>query len=333
MAAKILLIGAGRWGANHLRTWLALGVDLWVADASDKTLARCAEAGVPKDRLGRSPRDFLKLVDAVDVVTPAETHHPLCAEAIAAGKDVFVEKPITLAEGDGADLVRRAAAAGRILQVGHIFRYEPATVALRKVIASGRLGEVRWLKGNFSGFKRPRMDSGVMMADGIHFVDLFNHLLGRSPAAARARLLDLLGRGMDDNAWAWLDYEGAFAEIECGYFSPLKAREVLVVGTRGSALVDYGAKQDKLKVFANRHAKEGNAWTAIEEGVEAVPVEAAEPLKLELKAFLDSMASRAKPLADGACGVEAVRVTEAVLKAARDGSTVAISNVQLPVAN
>ena len=328
MAAKILLIGAGRWGANHLRTWLSLGVNLWVADASEKTLAKCAEAGVPRDRLGRSPRDFLGLVDAVDIVTPAETHHPLCVEALAAGKDVFIEKPITLTVPEGNDLVRRAASAGRILQVGHIFRYEPATRILREVIASGRLGEILWLKGNFSGFKRPRMDSGVMMADGIHFVDLFNHLLGRSPTAVRARLLDLLGRGMDDNAWAWLDYDGAFAEIECGYFSPLKAREVLVVGSKGSALVDYGAKQDKLKIFSNRHVKEGNAWTAIEEGVTPVPVEAAEPLKLELKAFLDSMASRANPLAAGAAGVEAVRITEAVLQAARDGST-----VSLPIAD
>lgn len=324
MPAKILLIGAGRWGANHLRTWLALGVDLWVVDANGKTLEKCAEAGVPCDRLGSSVRDFLVRVDAVDVVTPAETHPSLCSEAIAAGKDVFVEKPIALTAAEGEDLVRRAAAAGRILQVGHIFRYEPATVALRNVISSGRLGEIRWLKGNFSGFKRPRMDSGVMMADGIHFVDLFNHLLGRSPVAARARLLDLLDRGMDDNAWAWLDYEGAFAEIECGYFAPLKAREALVVGTKGSALLDYGAKQEKLKVFANRHVREGGAWVAVEEGAEAVPVAAAEPLKIELQAFLDSLVSRIPPLADGAAGVEAVRVTEALLRAARENTTLSL---------
>lgn len=325
MAAKILLIGAGRWGANHLRTWLALGVELWVADANEKTLEKCAEAGVPRARLGRSAKEFLDRVDAVDVVTPAETHHPLCAEAFAAGKDVFVEKPIALTTSEGNDLVHRAAAAGRILQVGHIFRYDPATAALRDVLASGRLGEIRWLKGNFSGFKRPRMDSGVMLADGIHFVDLFHHLLGRSPRVARARFLDVLGRGMEDNAWVWLDYDGIFGEIECGYFSPLKTRDVLVVGTKGAALLDYGAKQDKLKLFANRHVQEGRAWKALEEGATVLPVETAEPLKVELKAFLDSLTSRAQPLADGAAGVEAVRVTEAVLRAARNGAPEALA--------
>ena len=85
---KILLIGAGRWGVNHLRTWRTLGVDLYVVDASEKTLTRCEELGVPRDHLSKTHRDLLPLVDAVDIVTPAETHHPLCVEAMDLGKDV-----------------------------------------------------------------------------------------------------------------------------------------------------------------------------------------------------------------------------------------------------
>ncbi len=322
MSSKILLIGAGRWGANHLRTWLTLGVELYVADFSEKTLARCRELGVPQDRLSRDPREFMARVDAVDVVTPAETHHPLCSEAIALGKDVFVEKPLTLTATESADLVRKAAAARAILQVGHIFRYELPTRFVKKMISERGFGQVKWLRGNFSGFKRPRSDSGVTMADGIHFVDLFNHLLGRLPIAVNARLLDILGRGMDDNAWLWLDYGDVFATIEVGYFSPLKKREVLVVGTEKSVVVDYTVQQDKVKIHANHHQLEGREWKAIEGGITTTEFDPEEPLLVELRAFLNSMRTRATPLADGQCGMDAVRVTQALLEAAQSGATV-----------
>ncbi len=317
MASKILLIGAGRWGMNHLRTWLTLGVDLWVADTSDKILSKCVEMGVSRDRAGRNYREFLPLVDAVDVVTPAETHHPLCCEAIEQGKDIFVEKPLTLHVRDSQDLVQRAAVRELILQVGHIFRHEPPSQFVKKLISANLIGQVKWLRGNFSGFKRPRSDSGVTMADAIHFVDLFNYLLGRLPVAVNARLLDALGRGMDDNAWLWLDYGDAFATIEAGYFSPQKKREVLVVGSQKSVVVDYTVQQDKVKIYANHHEFDGREWKAIEGEVATTEFDPEEPLLIELRAFLASMKSRVRPIADGQSGVDSVRVVEALLESNR----------------
>ncbi len=122
MQEKILLIGAGRWGINHLRTWLTLGVDLYVSDTSDAIGSRCKEMGVPAERFSKNYHDFLPHVDAVDIVTPAETHYRLCCEAIDHGKDLFVEKPLTLTTKESANIVQRASKKNRILQVGHIFR-------------------------------------------------------------------------------------------------------------------------------------------------------------------------------------------------------------------
>lgn len=324
MSAKILLMGAGRWGMNHLRTWRTLGVDLYVVDASEKTLARCLEMGVSQDRLAKNHERFLEKVDAVDIVTPAETHYPLCCEAFDLNKDVFVEKPLTLSVKESEDLVRRAATKKRILQVGHIFRYEPPTQFVKKMIDSGEIGDVKWLRGNFSGFKRPRSDSGVTMADGIHFVDLFNSLLGKLPISVNACLLDVLGRDLDDNAWLWLDYGHAFATIEVGYFSPLKKREVLIVGSKKSVVVDYTVQQDKVKVYTNHHQKDGNEWKAVEGDVHTEEFDPEEPLLIELRAFLESLKSRKSPLADGQSGVDAVRIIEALLESSRKASPVRI---------
>jgi len=325
MSQKILLIGAGRWGINHLRTWLTLGVDLYVADASDKTLAKCHEMGIPKDHLSKTHSDFIKVVDAVDVVTPAETHHALCCEAIELGKDVFVEKPIALTMEHSQDIVRRAVAKKRILQVGHIFRYEPPTQYIKKLLNERGVGDVKWLRGNFSGFKRPRSDSGVTMADAIHFVDLFNYLLGRLPVSVNARLLDVLNRGMDDNSWLWLNYGDVFASIEVGYFNPLKKREVLVVGTEKSVVIDYTVQQDKVKIYSNQHRNEKGEWKAFEGDVHTAEFDPEEPLLVELRAFLSSMKTRVTPLADGQSGVDAVRIVNALLESNQKNAVVSIS--------
>lgn len=319
MSKKILLIGAGRWGINHLRTWLTLGVDLYVADASDRTLAKCQEMGVPADHLAPHHKAFLPIVDAVDVVTPAETHYALCCEAIAMGKDLFVEKPLALTSRDSKDIADRASAQNRILQVGHIFRYEPPSQYVKKLIDANLLGKVKWLRGNFSGFKRPRSDSGVTFADAIHFVDLFNYLLNQVPSSVNARLLDALGRGMDDNSWSWLNYGDVFATVEVGYFSPLKKREVLIVGSEKSVVIDYTVQQDKVKIYDNQHRKENGEWKAFEGGVHTTEFDPEEPLLIELRAFLSSIRTRTPPLADGQSGVDSVRVVEALLEANRLG--------------
>ena len=140
------------------------------------------------------------------VATPAPTHYNLCREFIEAGKDVFVEKPITLVSEEARQLTELATKSGRILQVGHIFRYDPASQWLREAIQAGQFGRVQILRSNFSGFKRPRNDSGVMFADAIHFVDLFNFLLDQTPARVYAATQDFLGRGMEDASLLSLEY-------------------------------------------------------------------------------------------------------------------------------
>src|SRR5437867_12364919 len=79
---------------------------------------------------------------------------------------------------EGRELEAAASAAGRLVQVGHIFRFHPVTATLREALAAGRIGRVRYATGRFSGFKRPRTDVGVTQTDAMHYFDLFAHLLG-----------------------------------------------------------------------------------------------------------------------------------------------------------
>src|SRR6266404_1841994 len=256
-AKRILLIGLGRWGANHLRVLQSMPVDLFVAEHDPE---RLSSSGVPQNHRTADARSLFPIIDAAVVVTPAQSHFEICRDLLEAGKDVFVEKPITLKSADGKELTELAKRNALILQVGHIFRFDPASVWMRDAIAEGRFGEIKMVRANFSGFKRPRPDTGVTFADGIHFIDLFQFLLGSSPRRVHAVMRNFLGREseMDDESLIVLEYdrgEGApiLATIESGYHRPGKTREVTIVGKDSSAVCDYNVAQYKIKTFDNRH--------------------------------------------------------------------------------
>src|SRR5437764_7787151 len=154
-AKRILLIGLGRWGANHLRVLQSMPVELYVADTD---AARLNSSGVPQSHRTADAGSFFPIVDAAVVVTPAQSHFEICRDLLEGGKDVFVEKPISLKSTQAKELVELAKRNGLILQVGHIFRFDPASAWMRDAIAQERFGEIKMLRANFSGFKRPRQD-------------------------------------------------------------------------------------------------------------------------------------------------------------------------------
>jgi UDP-2-acetamido-3-amino-2,3-dideoxy-glucuronate N-acetyltransferase len=326
LMTKILLLGLGRWGANHLRNLNNLPIELYVAEVGDKQLEPARKLGLPAERLTTNYKHFINQIDGVVVVTPAQSHFPLCKEFLEAGKDVFVEKPLTLSNEESKQLAELAAKHQRILQVGHILRFDPATLWLRDAIQNGDFGKVNMLRGHFGGFKRPRNDSGVMFADGIHFADLFNFLLGALPKSVTAIHHDFMGRGMDDVSFVSLEYDTphgkTWATIENDYFIPGKFREVIVCGDKLSAVCDYNVAQYKIKTYENKHVAEGKDFKGIEGAVKQIECPPEEPLLAELRAFIDSIKTRATPRADGASGYDAVRVMNAALESVKTGKAV-----------
>jgi len=323
---KVLLLGLGRWGVNHLRNLHSMPVELYVAEVGEKQLEPARKLGLPAERLATNHKNFAAKVDCVVIVTPAQNHFALCQEFLEAGKDVFVEKPLTLANEEAKQLAELAEKKKRILQVGHILRFDPATLWLRDAVQSGQFGRMNMLRGHFGGFKRPRNDSGVMFADGIHFVDLFNFILGALPKSVLAVHHDFMGRGLDDVSLISMEYETrsgkTWATVENDYFIPGKFREVIVCGDKLSAVCDYNVAQYKIKTYENKHVRDGNNFKATEGVVTQIETPPEEPLLAELRAFVDSVQTRKTPRADGRAGYDSVRVMNAALESAKTGKAV-----------
>lgn len=320
---KILLVGLGRWGEKHLRVLTELGIEVWVADLDPTRLAWATEVfGIDP---GRTTLDFgsaLVEADAVDLVTPADTHLALASACLEAGKDCFVEKPLTRTVAEARVLAEVVRRTGRFLQVGHIFRFHPATATLRRCLGEGAVGEIRYLTGRFAGFKRPRADVGVTQTDAIHYFDLFAYLLGRPPSAVTAVLREYLGRGLDDLAFVTVEYGEVPAFVEVGYFSPWTFRDCVVVGTQGSLTVDFG--QSVVTLFRNLHERRDGHWTAVAGKPETFKAAGEEPLRQELASFMDSVRTSRAPSVGVAEGLLALQVVEAAHLSSRLGRRVAL---------
>ena len=101
---KIMQIGVGRWGSNHLRVLKNLQVEVYVAEISESGRKKCLEQGIPENQVSDDFREFADIVSCVDVVTPASTHFDLCKKFLEIGKDIFIEKPLAESTAEAEEL-------------------------------------------------------------------------------------------------------------------------------------------------------------------------------------------------------------------------------------
>ena len=323
---NVLLVGLGRWGEKHLRVLGEIGATVWIADVSADRRGWATAHGVDPAHAVEDYRAVLDHVEAVDVVTPADSHLSIGEACLRAGKHCFIEKPLTQTAAEGRRLLAVAHETGRVVQVGHIFRFHRVTAALEAALAAGRIGAVRYATGRFSGFKRPRTDVGAFQTVGIHYVDLFRHLLRRDPTGVSALQRDFLGRGLDDLSVTVVHYDDVPLVIEANYFVPGTYRDCVIVGEEGSLVADYGT--GTVTLYLGEHRRVGATWEAVDTGKEDLPASGGEPLRLELEAFLAACRGEQRVPVTAADGLIAVEVAEAASQSARLGRLVSLAELR-----
>lgn len=335
---KILQIGFGNFGPTHLAAWRSLGFadGLYLVDPDPAARQRCRELGLPADRVGASAGEFLDLVDMAVVLAPTDRHYEVCQPLLAAGKHLFIEKPMTatLAEAEGL----RDACRGQVVQVGFYFRAHPLAKVVKREVDDGRLGDLRYISARFHGYKRARGDSGVVGNDAVHFIDQANWMMGALPAAVDAVTRDHFGRGYDDLALIRLFYpSGALAHIEVGCIQPgrwndnivpgsTQTKEFVVAGSEGAGEIDY--QINELRLHRVRHELVDGLWRPNNRGLEMPHGSVVEPHQVvagEFAAFLDAVDGKAPPLAGvEECGVGMARVLDAVHRSAAQEQRIAL---------
>ena len=319
------LIGTGYWGKNHARNWkemLKEGIidRLIFCDIDESRVKELAGGEV---EYTTDYKEILKNpeINAVDIVTPSHTHFPLGRDAILAGKDVFVEKPMTMSHSEAKDFVKLAEEHKKILMPGHLFRYHPGITKVKEMMDNGDFGKIYYLYTNRLAYSVPRRDMGVMYALGVHELDLYCYLLGTNyPNTVKMTEGTFLQPKIEEFASILMGFDNKISGYAVeSWISPFdrKMRDLTVVGSKMSVKIDY-MKHNEIEVFDGViETREGDngMYPVVSNGtVKTVSIPEKEPLKTELMDFVNSIVTRKQPLSDMYSGMRAVEMVEECLK-------------------
>lgn len=322
------LVGLGYWGPNLLRSLgrIPRANVKYVCDL-DPTRWEKLERLHPSTRYTPNFKDLLADddLDAVVIAAPVPAHAPLAKQALKAGKDVFVEKPLALSPAEAEELVRLADEGGRILMVGHLLEYHPGVTRLKEYVDSGELGEVFYVYTHRLNLGIVRRDENALWSLGPHDLSVSMLLLGEEPVEAQASGRSYLRDGVEDVVFGTLGFgSGKVAHLHMSWLDPHKERKITVVGSEKMAVFDDMSRDEKLRVYDKGAQKQDfesyGEYINLRFGDVLIPrIPNDEPLKLECEHFVDCVAERKQPLSDGRSGLRVVRALDGLQRSLEFG--------------
>ena len=327
---QIALVGCGYWGKNLCRNIQALGALKSVVDATEDGQIT-ARSIAPDIKVTDSLDDVLRndQIQGVALATPAETHADLAIQAMQAGKDVFVEKPMALTLEDAVKMKKVAEETDRILMVGHLLEFHPAVLKLREMIASGELGKINYIYSNRLNFGKVRIEENALWSFAPHDVAVILRLMGQAPVEVSACGGSYLTNGIADTTLSNMRFENeSRAHIFVSWLHPFKEQRLVVVGDKKMAIFnDVAPFGDKLRLYPQNVEFDGSMPILKKEDAQFVEHADTEPLREECKHFLECIQSRNQPLTNAQSGIDVLKVLHACQQSIeQNGAPVSLRN-------
>ncbi len=329
---RAAVIGLGAMGANHARLYASIpGVRLAaVADTDPARAAGAAHGAAVYDDPARMLHEARP--ELVSVCVPTRAHFAVASAAIERGIPLLVEKPLAATIDEGERLRDLAADLGVPLTVGHIERFNPAVLELKRRLGEGELGRVYQVHARRLGpFPHRVRDVGVVLDLAPHDIDVMRFLLGSEIVRVQAETERRLATEHEDMLAGVLRFaNGVVGVLDVNWLTPTKIRELTVLGERGMFVVDYLARE--LAFYANPQAAPSGdpEWAAhhgkgVTEGPRRdIAIEKREPLRAELEAFARAVRERTPVAVTADDGLAAMRAAQALIEAANTGRPVAV---------
>lgn len=302
---KIAVLGCGLWGRNIVRNFYNLNALGMVCDLDDDNIAKVKEQ-YPGIKTTKDFHDILnsKEITGVVVVTPSHTHFKFVKAMLETGKHVYVEKPISTVAQEARDLTDLADSKGLVLMVGHLLLYHPAVNRLKMLVEEGALGDIVYAQSDRLNINYFKNDRSVMWDLAPHDVSMISYVLGKNPQ----HVISAIGCSSDGNDIMDITHigikmeGGAVAHITDSWITPKKHVQLLVRGTKKTAILDDTVPEHKLTIYDN--FKAGSS-----ENIQLDYLEI-EPLKLECQHFISCCETGKKARSDGENGFIVVSILE-----------------------
>ncbi len=334
---RVAVVGVGLMGRNHVRVYSEMpNVELAAIVDENPALAS------PLSDLYRIPlyKDYRKMVeeikpDAVSVAVPTEFHYEVVKGLLEMGCNVLVEKPIAATLDQAWELLNLADRYNRILTVGHIERFNPAIIELKRRLDSGELGQVFQVHARRVGpFPTRIQDVGVIKDLAIHDLDIMHYLTGSYVDRVYAEAKSTIHQKCEDIFVGTLHFmDNTIGLLEINWLTPTKIRELYVTGDRGMYRVNY-ITQDlcffENAEFDNSEWSPLNLIRGVSEGaIIQYAVKKKEPLRNELDTFIGHLQGKANRLVSGLDATQALQVAMALVESASTSKTVEVNSHEI----
>ena len=293
---NIALIGCGNWGKNIARNLHQLGSLACIYDTNIKLSEKLSyDYSLPTLELNKIFDD--ENIHAVVIASPAVTHTNMAIEALKNNKDVFIEKPFCLSLPDAQKLSELAVNKNRILMVGHLLNYHNAFIKMRDLIKNGKIGVLQNIRANRLALGAIRSEESVLYDLSAHDISMILSIVKELPIDVNVQSIHHHDNVGPDAVSIKLSFsKGLTALINSDWMCPYKEHKFSVIGTKGSLVFDDTKTWSEKLLYNPSTITSKNV--IMNAPTEIIEIQENEPLKTELKEFLDCVKSRKRPLTD-----------------------------------
>ena len=326
---KVGVIGCGYWGPNLIRNFVQLNESdvVRVADLDHDRLKHM-QSLYPGIQTTSDYRDIVSdpEIDIIAVATPVKTHFVFAREALLSNKHVFIEKPIAASVKEVEELIGLAQKNKCKLMVGHTFEYTAAVRKMKEIIDSGELGEIYYISSQRLNLGLFQQDINVLWDLAPHDISIILYLLGCEPESVSAIGSSHINPAIEDVATLTMRFpNNLIAFVQASWLDPDKVRKMTVVGSKKMMVYDDVQPSEKIRLYdkgvelPQHYDTFAEFHYSYKYGDIIIPkIKGGEPIRTELKHFMDCINNDKTPKSDGVSGLRVVKILEAAQNSIRN---------------
>ena len=328
---NVAVIGVGAMGKSHARVYSNMNNAELIAVCDIDNEAAKNMASKYKANYYSNYKEMLKKerLDAVSICVPTKLHKKIAVDFIKNKINVLIEKPIAATIKEAKEIIKEAEKNRVKLMVGHIERFNPVVIELKKRIESNELGKIYKVHCvRLSPFPKRIVDVGVIVDLAIHEIDILRYIIDSKIKRVYAEIAQRIHSVHEDLLIGTIRFENnILGVINANWLTPKKVREITVTGEKGMFVANYLTQ--KLYFYENEFARKNigynsNFMNVIEGRSVQIKIKHEEPLKNELKAFTESILKNKKVPVTGKDGLDALYIAQKFIDSSKKNKVVAL---------
>lgn len=319
---KLGIIGAGKWGINHIKTaHKLLGENLkLVADLNPLRELEVTKIN-PEINFSTDINSILESseINSVIISAPAELHFELSKACLEKNKHLLVEKPITLNSAEAKELINISDKNNLKLMVGHVLLFHPAVRKMKELIRNVKIGNIQYIYSNRLNLGAIRSEENILWSFAPHDISVIQYLIEQSPVFIYAAGSSFVQRNIEDTTLTYLKFpNNVHAHIFVSWLHPFKEQRMVVIGNKGMLVFEDSLKTEKLKFYPKGFTSENGVLKKFEGDYEVIDFKVEQPLEEEQKHFFDCVINDKTPLTNGIHALEVLQILEEASKNLKD---------------